>query len=150
MASIQQSASGLAGSIFAATALGSHLFQQTPEGQARKLESRADKLLRAEVGGASEEGEIYEEARTLEVEAAKMAPNERRLKRAEDILQERREDVAYEKKQERERASSQIRRSIIEIGRQSLSDQQTKSWQDQLEEAKKTLANLGDNKGGYK
>lgn len=159
MASIQQSIGGLTGSIFAATAMGSHLIQGSPEYQAGKIEKEAEKLRVGSMDTAAEEVG-YEKSRELEEKAAKLAPTPERLARVQEIQWEREEEAEIEQKRqknyqqkqalkqrdiEEEEARRQIGRIIMEAGRRDLSRQTTLDYASQIEKFQKEFAAKGGN-----
>lgn len=155
MASIQQSIGGLTGSIFAATAMGSHLIQSSPEYRAGKIEKEAEKLRQAGMGTRNEDA-VYERYRDMIQEAARISPTAERVSEAYDIDLERAEEAdwksrdqkkyqemkaARQAEQEKQRASDQFVRMVMAMGQRDLSRQQTESYQQEFQRWKEANAN---------
>lgn len=94
MASIQQSLNQLLGATAGAATMGSYMIRGSDWYKAGQLEKRANKLMKYELAQTGEKtGEAYEEARKLEVEAAKLHPTKERVDRASVIWGERDEEA---------------------------------------------------------
>lgn len=119
MASIQSAVGGLANSIFAATALGSHLYASSPgfkAGQAEKEASKIETVANVLPEGETKEG-LVKEAQSRRIEAAKISPTAERLS---DLMQQF-------------GSASQQQEVLTKM------DKQTTSYLDELEKQRKTF-----------
>lgn len=161
MASIQQSIGGLTGSIFAATAMGSHLIQGSPEYQAGKKYKAGTKL--AEKTGEPLKEELaahdlaQQKAEELLGEAVLLNPTEKHQRAYSEQVEYNKElreagedwDRQLRQKEQRdieeEEARRQIGRIIMEAGRRDLSRQTTLDYASQIEKYQKEFAARGGN-----
>ena len=145
MASIQQSIGGLTGSIFAATAMGSHLVQGTPEYQAYKKYRMGMKL--AEQTGEPLKEELnahdlaQQRAEEYLGEAVLLNPTEKYQRAYSEQVEYNREmrenaedwERQLQAEQERKRASEQFARMVMTVDQRDLSRRQTESYQQEFE-----------------